>query len=75
MAPKLLLGFSSLWIVRKKSQSVRQRCLGGGVGWVRIHGGPFVVEIGRSGGPAGHRRKIVLYFCAHVEGGKLGNSQ
>jgi hypothetical protein len=33
------------------------------------------VEIGRSGCPAGHRRKIVLYFCAHVEGGKLGNSQ
>ena len=75
LAPKLLLGFSLLWIVRNKPQSVRQRCLAGCARWARILGGPFVVEIGRSGRPVGHRRKIVLYFCAHVEDGKLGNSQ
>ena len=54
---------------------MRQRCLAGCTGWARIHGGRLMVEMGRSGRPAGDRRKTVLYFWAHVEGGKLGNSQ
>ena len=62
-------------IVRRRLQSVRQRCLAGCARWGRIQGGRLVVEMGRSGRPAGHRRKIALYFWAHVEGGKLGNSQ
>ena len=54
---------------------MRQRCLAACARWARIHGGRLVVEMGRSGRLADHRRKIVLYFWAHVEGGKLGNSQ
>src|SRR6266446_3154208 len=70
-----LLGFSWLWMGRKKPQPVHQRCLAGCAGWARIHGGANVVKIGGNGSPAGHRLEIVCAVCAHVEGGKLGNGQ
>jgi hypothetical protein len=67
------LGFSWLWRERNKPQSVCQRCLAGCAEQTIIGSGRFVVEMGRSGRLVGHRRKVFLSFCAHLERGKLGN--